>query len=55
MNVNALQFFSEGTNPALLNLVNCSGSENEILECHHFQSTHGLFCDPAGVVCQGRL
>ena len=50
--MNALQFFSEGTNPALMNLVNCSGSEQEILECNHIQSTHGLFCNPAGVVCQ---
>ena len=50
--VSALEFFSEGIGPALLTSVNCSGTENEILECDHFMSAHGLFCDPAGVVCQ---
>ena len=55
VNVSATPFFSEGINPALLSSVSCSGSEEEILDCNHVQSTHGLFCEPAGVVCQSKL
>ena len=53
--MSATPFFSEGINPALLSSVSCSGSEEEILDCNHVQSTHGLFCEPAGVVCQSKL
>ena len=36
-----------------MSIVNCSGIEKEILECDHINSLQGLFCNPAGIVCQG--
>ena len=45
--------FGEDVLPTLLNSVNCSGWENELLDCS-FDST--IFCgtySDAGVICQG--
>ena len=53
INVSAPDFFSEGISPGLMSLVNCSGTEKEILECGHLPSSQGFTCDSAGVVCQG--
>ena len=51
INVSAPAHFSEGVSPGLLTSVNCSGSEEKILDCEHISSL--LFCDTAGVLCQG--
>ena len=53
INVSAPDYFNEGVSPGLLTSVNCSGSEESILECGHLSSSVGLFCNTAGVVCQG--
>ena len=46
--------FSEGTSPSVIGMVNCSGDEVEILDCHHIVSPPcGRFSD-AGVICQGK-
>ena len=50
--ITADDFFSEGTNSALLTNINCSGSESVILDCSH-DDNRGHFCHTAGVVCQG--
>ena len=52
INVSAPQYFSEGISPGELTNVACSGSETELLQCSH-NSSRGLHCDTAGVVCQG--
>ena len=53
INVSAPAYFSEGVSPGLLTSVNCSGSEEKILDCEHVSSSRGLSCNTAGVVCQG--
>ena len=53
VNLSAPDYFSEGISPGLVSLVNCSGTEMEVLECDHMKSSQGRSCDPAGVVCQG--
>ena len=48
------QFFGEGTRPILITNINCSGTEQSLLNCMH---NNGSTCtterDDAGVVCQG--
>ena len=53
INVSAPAHFSEGVSPGLLTSVNCSGSQERILDCGHISSSRGLSCKTAGVVCQG--
>ena len=51
--MNAADYFSEGVSPAFMSLVQCLGTEGQLLDCSHLISTQGLSCDKAGVVCQG--
>ena len=45
--------FSEGVLPSVMGMVNCSGDELRIIDCHHAASPPcGRFSD-AGVFCQG--
>lgn len=45
--------FSEGVLPSVMGMVNCSGDESRIVDCHHAASPPcGRFSD-AGVFCQG--
>lgn len=45
--------FSEGVLPSVVGMVNCSGDETEIVDCHHVAwPSCGRF-DDAGVFCLG--
>lgn len=54
INISASDYFSEGTSPGLVTNIICSGSETDLLQCTH-NTSRGLSCDPAGVICQGIL
>ena len=47
--------FSDGSLPLLLSSVNCSGSENSLLQCNYSKDLTGCLrsIDAAGVICQG--
>ena len=50
------QLFGEGTRPILIANINCSGTEQSLLNCmHNTGSTCTTERDDAGVVCQGLL
>ena len=48
------QLFGEGTRPIVITNINCSGTEQSLLNCmHNTGSTCTTERDDAGVVCQG--